>query len=67
MKRQLKCVRCGSTYPLEEKRLRCDCGGLLDVQIDLDDAPSPGGLAATFKSRLSSPLPEDLSGVWRYR
>lgn len=67
MKRQLKCVRCGSTYPLEEKRLRCDCGGLLDVQIDLDDVPSPTALATTFKSRLPSPLPEDLSGVWRYR
>lgn len=67
MKRQLKCVRCGSIYPLEEKRLRCDCGGLLDVQIDLDDAPSPAALAAAFESRLPSRLPEDLSGVWRYR
>jgi len=67
MKRQLKCVRCGSTYPLEEKRLRCDCGGLLDVQLDMDDALSAAKLATTFKTRLSSRLPQDLSGVWRYR
>ena len=48
-------------------RLRCDCGGLLDVQLDMDGAPSPAALAATFESRLPSRLPEDLSGVWRYR
>ncbi len=67
MKRQLKCVECGSTYPLEEKRLRCDCGGLLDVQLDMDGAPSSGALATIFESRCSSHLPQDLSGVWRYR
>ena len=67
MNRQLMCVTCGSTYPLEARRLRCDCGGLLDVQIDVDGAPSPKALAATFESRLPSRLPQDLSGVWRYR
>src|SRR5450830_1128215 len=67
MNRQLMCVTCGSTYPLEERRLRCDCGGLLDVQIDMDGAPSSEALAATFESRLPSRLPQDLSGVWRYR
>jgi len=61
------CVTCGSTYPFEARRLRCDCGGLLDVQIDVDGAPSPEALAATFESRLPSRLPQDLSGVWRYR
>jgi len=67
MNRQLMCVTCGSTYPLEARRLRCDCGGLLDVQIDVDGAPSPEALVATFESRLVSRLPQDLSGVWRYR
>ena len=67
MNRQLMCVTCGSTYPLEERRLRCDCGGLLDVQIDMDGAPSPAALAATFESRLPSREPHNLSGVWRYR
>ena len=67
MNRQLMCVTCGSTYPLEARRLRCDCGGLLDVQINMDGAPSADALAATFESRLPSRLPQDLSGVWRYR
>ena len=67
MDRQLMCVTCGSTYPLEERRLRCDCGGLLDVQLDMDGAQSPAALAATFETRLSSRLPQDFSGVWRYR
>src|SRR5450830_397585 len=67
MNRQLMCVTCGSTYPLEARRLRCDCGGLLDVQINMDGAPSADALAATFESRLLSRLPQDLSGVWRYR
>jgi len=67
MNRQLMCVTCGSTYPLEDHRLRCDCGGLLDVQLDMDNAPSSPALTATFESRLPSRLPEDLSGVWRYR
>ena len=67
MNRQLTCVTCGLTYPLEEHRLRCDCGGLLDVQLDMDGAPSPSTLAAMFESRLQSRLPRDLSGVWRYR
>lgn len=67
MNRQLMCVRCGSTYPCEDRRLRCDCGGLLDVQLDMDGAPSHGDLATTFETRLSSLLSQDLSGVWRYR
>ncbi len=67
MNRQLMCVRCGSTYPCEDRRLRCDCGGLLDVQLDMDGAPSHSDLAATFETRLSSLLSQDLSGVWRYR
>jgi threonine synthase len=67
MNRQLVCVGCGSTFPLEDQRLRCDCGGLLDVQLDMDSAPSPSALAVMFESRLPSRLPQDLSGVWRYR
>ena len=67
MNRQLMCVTCGLTYPLEARRLRCDCGGLLDVQLDMDSAPSPDALTGTFESRLPSRLPQDLSGVWRYR
>ena len=67
MNRQLMCVTCGSTYPLEDRRLRCECGGLLDVHLDMDIAPSSDALTAAFESRLPSRLPLDLSGVWRYR
>lgn len=67
MNRNLTCVTCGATYPLEERRLRCDCGGLLDVHLDTNGAPTADALAATFESRLSSRALEDASGVWRYR
>jgi threonine synthase len=67
MNRNLTCVTCGATYPLEERRLRCDCGGLLDVRLDVEGAPSAASLAETFETRLSSRLPENTSGVWRYR
>jgi threonine synthase len=33
----------------------------------MDGAESPVALATTFQTRLSSHLPQDLSGVWRYR
>ncbi len=32
----LRCVKCGKEYPLDEIRYRCDCGGLLEVVVDLD-------------------------------
>lgn len=32
----LRCVVCGREYPEDEVRYRCDCGGLLEVVIDLD-------------------------------
>ena len=67
MNRNLTCVTCGATYPLEERRLRCDCGGLLDVHLETRGAPSADAWTATFEARLSSRLPEDVSGVWRYR
>lgn len=67
MNRNLTCITCGATYPLEDHRLRCDCGGLLDVHLDMSGAPTAGAMAATVESRLSSRLAEDASGVWRYR
>ncbi|AFK22587.1 threonine synthase [Pyrococcus sp. ST04] len=32
----LRCIRCGREYPEDEVRYRCECGGLLEVVIDLD-------------------------------
>ena len=67
MTRNLVCVNCSTIYPLEDRRLRCACGGLLDVQPDLHEASPPAVLAQQISSRASSMNPEDLSGVWRYR
>ena len=67
MTRNLVCVSCGTTYALKDKRLRCECGGLLDVQPDLHEVPPAAVLTRQFSSRASSMSPEDLSGVWRYR
>jgi len=57
MNRQLMCVRCGSTYPCEDRRLRCDCGGLLDVQLDIRHEPlnKPADVAAFLESVKKSP------------
>lgn len=62
----LRCVECSSSYPGDEVRYRCDCGGVLDVVHDFGAASAPIGLAA-FDRRLGSREPEDRSGVWRYR
>jgi threonine synthase len=67
MNRNLTCVTCGTRYPLEDRRLRCDCGGLLDVHLETNGAPTADTIAATAASRLSSRLAADASGVWRYR
>ncbi|CAB49948.1 threonine synthase [Pyrococcus abyssi] len=32
----LRCIRCGREYPEDEIRYRCECGGLLEVVVDLD-------------------------------
>ena len=32
----LKCVECGREYEMDEIRYRCECGGLLEVVIDID-------------------------------
>ena len=34
---ELKCIDCGATFPLDEVRYTCDCGGLLDVARDLEE------------------------------
>ncbi|MBD3176705.1 MAG: threonine synthase [Armatimonadia bacterium] len=62
----LVCVACSASYPGDELRHRCECGGVLDVIHDFDAATAPIGLAA-FDRRLGSREREDRSGVWRYR
>ena len=67
MTRNLTCIACGATYQMTDRRLRCDCGGLLEVRLSAGLLPSADTLAGVFDARLSSRRPEDASGVWRYR
>jgi len=62
----LECTVCRTRYPGLEVRYRCDCGETLDVVHDLEVLR--GRLTAEyFDRRLGSYLPEDRSGVWRFR
>jgi threonine synthase len=53
MSSRLCCARCGRDYDDDGKRLRCDCGGMLDLQFE----PS-------FRPGMEVGRPHDL---WRYR
>lgn len=63
----LVCIDCKQVYPANRPIVTCPaCGGLLDVQHDLD------ALRGTvsrdlFEKRLGSWNPINHSGVWRYR
>jgi threonine synthase len=73
----LRCVECSTSYPGREAgrspRYRCDCGGVLDVEILLPAGAT--GLRQLFDQRAATlptwPLHADMlsdrSGVWRYR
>jgi threonine synthase len=63
---RLECVECERAYPAAEVRVRCDCGGTLDVLHDLEALRGELTLE-TFDRRLGSRRPEDRSGVWRFR
>ncbi len=62
----LACVRCDAIHSPDEVRYRCDCGGTLDVVHDLE-ALAGRDLLGLFDDRRSSRVPEDRSGVWRFR
>ncbi len=67
----LECLRCGASYPLDEVRYLCGCGGQLDVIHDLR-VLSAQVTHATFDARrrgapTPNVCPEIDSGVWRYR
>ncbi len=68
----LRCIGCGAVTPVAESGLNCEkCGDLLEVVF-----PHPGmgsdkldaaTLKAIWRDRRSSSLPQDQSGVWRFR
>src|ERR1051326_6930813 len=58
----LACIACERTYPLDQVRYTCDCGGLLEVQRE-----APRVDRAVFDARRASRNTIDQSGVWRFR
>jgi len=63
---ELKCIDCGKTFPLDEVRYTCSCGGLLDVARDLEELREHVS-RETFDRRLGGRKLADTSGVWRFR
>jgi threonine synthase len=59
------CAVCGQTFAETDARLRCDCGGLLEIRH-----PSPGHTGADLRSLFDSRRAEQrgrfASGVWRF-
>lgn len=63
---RLVCAECGTEYPTDVPRYRCDCGGLLTVEQPI--AALRGVVSRElFDSRLASRARLDRSGVWRFR
>ena len=63
----LKCINCGREYPINAVMYTCaDCGGLLDVQHDLDALRGQVS-RALFDGRLGALEAPYNSGVWRYK
>ena len=55
---QLRCVKCGKTYPTSPEARTCACGGILDVEYDYD----------YVRARLTpAALAERPRTMWRYR
>ena len=63
----LQCMDCGQSFPIDTVMYSCtNCGGLLDVQHDLDTLKSVVS-RDLFDSRLGSLEFPYNSGVWRYK
>ena len=62
---QLTCSACGATFTLDDPRWRCDCGGLLDVQIhpQIDPMTISGRRPNLWRYREALPIQDDDSIV----
>jgi threonine synthase len=63
---RLQCMICGASYPPEQLRTACDCGGLLDVAHDLVALRHLVSRKLFDDRRTDWTLPM-ASGVWRYQ
>ena len=68
---QLRCIECGSIAPKLAPNARCErCGDLLEVvypEWSTRGKVDAASLKALWLQRRTSFLPEDQSGVWRFR
>jgi threonine synthase len=67
---QQRCIepKCGASYGLNERVYVCKrCGGLLDLELNVEQALDASSLRSLWRERLQSLEPRDRSGVWRYR
>ena len=63
----LQCMNCGRQYPIDTVIYTCEtCGGLLDVQHDLDSLRKTV-TRELLTSRLGTLDAPYNSGVWRYK
>jgi len=67
----LRCVHCGRVQETADRMFRCtDCSELLEVVYpEWEDAPAgfASRLKEIWRERRGSSLPENASGVWRFR
>jgi threonine synthase len=61
-----QCASCGDRLSELDPRVRCDCGGLLEIRHDPPPVAGPE-LRAVFEGRMGGRTDLDRSGVWRYR
>lgn len=71
---QLRCIGCGAVLETMGQNLRCPkCGDLLEIawpgweKQGASAGLGPASLKALWQERKTSRLPEDQSGVWRFR
>ncbi len=60
------CASCGDRYGDLDPVVRCDCGGLLELE-HTPPAEDGASLRRLFEARWGQRDPLNLSGVWRYR
>ena len=61
-----RCTACSDVLTELDPRVRCDCGGLLEIR-HLSPTLKGKALIQQFDARRTSRLDADVSGVWRYR